>query len=63
MNIRVSVCVGGGGCARGGVCVGVCLLFTQLYSLRTGETKQQKDVGAMCWWDRHLFSDQWSWIH
>ena len=24
------------------------LLFTQPYSLRKGETKQQKDVGAMC---------------
>ena len=30
------------------VCVCGCLLFTQLYSWRTGETKQQKDVGAMC---------------
>ena len=24
------------------------LLFSQPYSLRKGETKQQKDVGAMC---------------
>ena len=37
--------------------------FTQPYRFRKDKTKQQKDVGAMYWWDRHLFFDQRSNIH